>query len=394
VLEQCILGDIKIGECIVADALSADFHEWPTKDFFSKDAPGGSLLPERHQLVFVARSTPEQPVPSQQIIDKILYRRHPPYRPEFVDPRMPKQLNSQPSQPQPILGVVTPYVSLLYGQREYVEAALFLSTAHALGTAARIHYISLETYQQLEQAHEQRQMTSADRIDLETIADTLGNLQYDLNFSVGFSLLHVETFRSELYELMELDTQAKTLNQMFDQMSGGLRWEITAIEIREQQSALSRERWDSVKAALLSIQGVVVSLAIALFPMVSMGDPRAATVFLVASSFALTPLFLVAVPYLREFAHPRTRRNRRPLILGMATMVFGVAIFLSALISGRHQTGSAQLFDAIATASGAFFTMIGLTTLLLLLLRAWPHQLRHLWGRLLNRAARDKDAPI
>ncbi|MGH3887744.1 MAG: hypothetical protein ACRDSZ_14455 [Pseudonocardiaceae bacterium] len=249
VLEQCISGQIMLGGRRLETALP---EKLPKRlpdggKGFSRDVPGGSLLPERHQLVFMSRSAPVQPVPSQQVIDKILYRSTPPYRPEFVDPRRPEQLNS-PRQPAtngvtgqarpsgllrpyhpdadqhdaeqlPTLGVVTPYASLLYGHRDYVEASIFLSTVHAVGTAARFRHIWRESYQQVLQFREQKQakVTGVQtRDDLEILADNLGNLEFDLTFSVEFPLLRIETFQSDLYKAMDLGTQANTLSQMFD----------------------------------------------------------------------------------------------------------------------------------------------------------------------------------
>lgn len=388
VLEQCVVGDIRIGELMVAEALSAQFDRSPGKDTFTKETLGDALLPERHQLVFVARPG-RGPVPNQAVIDRILYRSTPPYRPEFVDPRLPKQLNTHLDQhgdrdgsPPPTLGVVTPYVSLLYGHRDYVEASIFLSTVHAVGTAARFRHIWREAYHQVLWFREQKQKAVAGqqtRDDLEFLADNLGNLEFDLTFSVEFPLLRIETFQSDLYDAMDLGNQAKTLSQMFDQLGGSLRSEITAIEVREQRRAESRQRWNSVAAGLLSLIGVPVGFVIAFLginttevpsPEVSMWDPHYAMVYLVASAFALTPVFLIAVPYLREFA--LRRGGRRALWTGLVTMVAGALVFGWALVSDRHQDGLARIVDAIVTASGAFVTVVGLTLVLL----AWRYVLR------------------
>jgi hypothetical protein len=251
VLEQCIAGNIRVGDRMVEDVLSAMFADKPAKDVFSKDSPGESLLPERHQLVFVARPDEGQLLPDQRVIDKILYRSSPPYRPEFVSPRRPKQLNSHLKQPvdgagqddsaqKPTLGVVTPYVSLLYGQEKYVEASIFLSTVHAVGTAARFRHIWRAAYHQTLLFREQKQETVAGqqtRNSLEILADNLGNLEFDLTVSVEFPLLRIETFKSDLYDAMDLDNQATALSQMFDQLGGSLSSEITAIEARERRRA-------------------------------------------------------------------------------------------------------------------------------------------------------------
>ncbi|MGH3798360.1 MAG: hypothetical protein ACRDSP_26225 [Pseudonocardiaceae bacterium] len=382
VLERCIdedIKDIKIGGYLAAAALSEDFAELPARDFFSRDAPGGSLLPERHQLVFVARLTPDQPVPNQQIIDKILYRRNPPYRPEFVHPRRPEQLNSDVgagrdgSTPSPTLGVVTPYVSLLYGHEKYVEASIFLSTVHAVGTAAQFRHIWREAYQQVLQFREQKQKPGAGeqtRDDLEDLADNLGNLEFDLTFSVEFPLMRIETFQSDLYDAMDLNSQTDTLSRMFNQLGGSLKSEITAIEVREQRRTKLRKAWNSVAASLLSLIGVPVGFVIAFLGInttevppnrTSMWDPHYAMVYLIASIFALTPAFLIAVPYLWEF--PQRFGNRRAGRWGTIITIVGVVIFVMALILDLHQNGLVRILDAIATALGAFLVLVGLTPL-------------------------------
>ncbi|HEY2763268.1 MAG TPA: hypothetical protein VGJ13_04540 [Pseudonocardiaceae bacterium] len=386
VLERCIdedIKDIKIGGHLAAAALSADFAESPARDFFSKDAAGGSLLPERHQLVFVARVTPDQSVPNEQVVNKILYRRNPPYRPEFVHPRRPKQLNSNVgagqngSAPPPTLGVVTPYVSLLYGHENYVEASIFLSTVHAVGTAAQFRHIWREAYQQVLQFREQKQKPGAGeqtRDDLEDLADNLGNLEFDLTFSVEFPLMRIETFQSDLYDAMDLDSQANTLSRMFDQLGGSLKSEITAIEVREQRRTKLRRTWNSVAIGLLSFIGVPVGFVIAFLGInttevpdapnkTSMWDLHFAPVYLIASFFALTPAFLIAVPYLWEYALRFEKRRAGRWGSGTIITVIGILIFVAALISDQYQNGFARIFDAIATAGGFFAILAGLTLL-------------------------------
>ncbi|MGH4006588.1 MAG: hypothetical protein ACRDTH_00180 [Pseudonocardiaceae bacterium] len=182
VLERCIFGQIMLGSRRLHTALPEKLPQSLPDGGkgFNRDVTGEPLLPERHQLVFVSHAVPKQPVPSQRVIDKILYRSTPPYRPEFVDSRRPEQLNSprEPATPgvtrqarttglfrryhrdadqhdaeqPPTLGVVTPYASLLYGHRDYVEASVFLSTVHAVGTAARFRHIWREAYRQVLQS--------------------------------------------------------------------------------------------------------------------------------------------------------------------------------------------------------------------------------------------------
>ena len=422
VLEQCIVGDVLLDGDGLAEAVRDLFGQEPAKDCFTEETPGGPLLPERHQLVFVARPDQDQAIPNQRVIDKILYRSTPPYRPEFVDPRLPKQLNSPTEQTPGVddhvnqlmflpwrrqsaadaeaaertptmprtLGVVTPYVSLLYGHREYVEASILLSTVHAVGTAARFRHIWREAYEQVLRFREQKQKVVAGqqtRDDLEFLADNLGNLEFDLTFSVEFPLMRIETFQSDLYNAMDLGNQATTLSQMFAQLGGSLRSEITAIEVREGRRAQRRQRWNSIAAGLLSLIGVPVGFVIAFLgvnttevpsPEVSMWDAHYATLYLIASLFALTPVYLIAFPYLQDFALKRD--DSRTLWWGLATLVGGGAMFLGAMHIDGHDTKLARILDAIGTAVSLFIALVGLT-----LVALW------VWRRVARALAKRRD---
>lgn len=406
VLDQGIFGQILLGSRRLETALPEKLPEKLPDGGkgFSRDVPGEPLLPERHQLIFVSNSTPKQPVPSQQVIDKILYRSTPPYRPEFVDPRRPEQLNNprEPAasgvtgqgrtsglvrrhhrdtnqhhvQQPPTLGVVTPYASLLYGHRDYVEASIFLSTVHAVGTAARFRYIWREAYHQVLQFREQKQaMLTGEqtRDDLEILADNLGNLEFDLTFSVEFPLLRIETFQSDLYKAMDLDTQANTLSQMFDQLGGSLRSEITAIEVREQHRIERQKLGKSVAAGLLSLIGVPVGFVVAFLGInttevpdgrLSMWDPHYSPLYLIASSFALFPVFLIAVPYLWDIGEATAkRRSKRTLWMGNTSIVGGLTLSLP-LMLGWGPGGLNPIIVAIAIPLGVFFGLSGLTLIL------------------------------
>jgi len=80
VLEQGIFGQIMLGSRRLETALPEKLPQRLPDGGkgFNRDVPGASLLPERHQLVFVSRSVPKQPVPSQQVIDNDPVPKHSP----------------------------------------------------------------------------------------------------------------------------------------------------------------------------------------------------------------------------------------------------------------------------------------------------------------------------
>jgi hypothetical protein len=375
VLDQCIAGKIKIGEQMMEDVLSANFANSPTfrRDTVSRrDTFSHPLLIDRHQLVFIARTTRGQPIPNQRFINKVLYRGT--LRSEFIEPQLPTQLNS-PAEESQTLGIVTPYVSLLYGHHDYVNTSIFLSTLQTIGTAARLRHIWREAYQGVLLFREQKQTVevgaSQTRADLEMLADSLGNLQFDLTLSVEFPLLGIETFRFALYDVLGLNNQAKTLNRIFDQLGRSLNSEITAIEIRERKRAEISKRRNWVNAVLLSILGALASYLFSLLPQVpAWAESHPSVAYPVIGFVVLAPiLFVITVPYLREFARVM---DRKALWWGMLIVLSGVATAIWALFSNRYQTGLLQVTGGIFAALGASFVLVGLV-----LIFQWASQ--HLW---------------
>ncbi|GAB2855528.1 hypothetical protein GCM10027176_67600 [Actinoallomurus bryophytorum] len=411
VLEQCIENEVRIGGKDLQDFV----RDLPTGDLvwegLAKDDQTGSddaLLPERHQLVFVERRNEEERAPGPVVINEIVYRETPPYREEFGIPKTPEQLNAvklsdrpfpngrswlQALRQEPVhdanlstLGVVTPYVSLLYGHQRYVEDSIFLSTVHAVGTSSRFRQIWHDAYQQVRQFKERKQSQEAGlqtRADLEELADNLGNLEFDLTFSVEFPLMRIETFQTALYEAMDLSNQAKALSQMFDQLDGSLRSEITAIDVRERRRNDGRQKWNAFAAGVLSLIGVSVGFVIAFLGVnttevpddggkhLSMWDPHFAYLYLIAGVFALVPVFLISFPYLREWTSQT--RGRRPLWCGLAATAAG-AVVLAATLAEDWVAGRTIVFDAIGKAVAAFALLVGLTMGALWL---WYRRARH-----------------
>ena len=271
-LEQAIAGDVIVKGVKLADFLGGlrdkitGLRAEPI-GVSSTAATSGQpviLLPERHQVVFM-RADDSVPAPSAENVHRIVYRKDPPYTEEFARPKEPEQLNKyrlpseqngrktvswrqllrQDSQAQDedkakeTLGVVTPYVSLLYGHKDYIESSVILSTVHAVGTASRFRQIWHDTFAQVRRFRETKQEAAAGkqtRASLEELADSLGNLEFDLTFSVEFPLMRamrIESYQNALHEAMDLSTQAARLSEMFSQVGSSVQSEITAINVRE-----------------------------------------------------------------------------------------------------------------------------------------------------------------
>ncbi|GAA1814832.1 hypothetical protein GCM10009682_39960 [Luedemannella flava] len=381
ILEKCIRGDITLGAHSAENALPEIIARAPRAHEFERDGPDKldstpmtSLSPERHQLVF-ARGAAHTKIGDDDVHRAILYRNKPPYRPEFVlMERRPDQLNKANGNGRtpPAVGVVTPYISLLYGQPRYVDSSIFLSTVHAVGTAARFRYIWRQAYEQVLRFREQKQRTVSGlqtREDLEELADNLGNLEFDLAFSVEFPLMRVETFQSQLYEAMDLEKQAGALSQMFTQLGGSVRSELTAIEVRERREAESRQRWNSIAAGVLSLIGVPVGFVVAFLganiaevqanPFESMWSEKFAVVYLVASCFAFAPGFVIAFPHLRNYV--KRHVDRKPLGWGLSVTLLGVATLAGAIRLQHQSNDLLRLVDVVAISLGGYAILAGLT---------------------------------
>jgi uncharacterized membrane protein len=390
ILEQSVRGSLRIrGDNLtkylytLRERISPEYRSFLTREELS-DTPANVLLPERHQLVFVPRLSRYERVPSPAVVDEIVYREEAPYREEFGQQRNPEQLNRfRLAEPRgdamrrrlrrfgqglgadkelEKLGVVTPYVSLLYDHKRVVEHSILLSTVHAVGTASRFRQIWHDAYEQVSTFREQKQQQTTGRqtrADLEELADNLGNLEFDLTFSVEFPLMRIETFQTDLYQAMDLSHQAEALSRMFDQLGGSLRSEITAIDVRERRREETHEKWNAFTAGVLSLVGVAVGFIIAFLGInttevpdakVSMWNHRFADLYLFAAGFALTPGLLIAAPYVARWAWPRT--DRRALWFGLAAILLGLASFSGAVRGDHEQAG-------VAIAVGAFFKVLG-----------------------------------
>jgi hypothetical protein len=272
--------------------------------------------------------------------------------------------------------VVTPYVSLLFGHQEYIEESVLLSSVHAVGTASKFRQIWADTYEQVRlfrRTKQEQETGRQTRDSFEELADRLGNLEFDLTFSVEFPQLRIESFQAALYEAMDLSTQASTLSDMFTQVANSVRSEITAITVREQRINEGRHQWNAFASGILSLLGVSVGFVIAFLGIntlevpsgdleVSMWDSKFADVYLIAGLFALVPVFFISFPYLREWAGRGPRQ--RPLWAGVLGLSSGLALlFIAILIDDifhRQEVVDALLKSLAVSAFIAGLSLAGL----------------------------------
>jgi hypothetical protein len=317
VLEHGAYGNINILDLPLEQYIAELAKEAAAKEI----DPGTRLPPERHQIVFAPDIGHLARV--EETIALILYRSDPPYRPQFMKVRRPSGLNTEHA-----IGAVTPYVSLLSGQPEYVENSIFLTAVQAVGTAARFRQIWHRAHGRVRDFRyrgQEETVGKQSKLAMEFLADDLGNLELDLSFSVEASadlgllipLLRIESFHKDLYEAMELRERAETVSRMFTRLDASIRSELTAIEIREQQLHEQRRLRRNAAISVLSVVAVPLGFLLTFFGINAQQVHQEwsifdwnhyLTVYLAAASLAISPL--VAFAILNGRAWWRNRRER------------------------------------------------------------------------------------
>jgi hypothetical protein len=216
-------------------------------------------IAERHQIVFVSAQDRLGPA----VVDKMLYRRQPQLWKEFAQRKEPVELNERGQY-----GVVTTNVSFVQGHDSMLEDSVFLSTVQAVGTLSRFRQIWDRAYEVVRKFRLEKQRDVAgtqQRDDLEELVDDLGNLEFDLTFSVEFPLMRIESYHSALSDVLDLDGQSNRLSRMFNQLGGSVQSEIAAIDIRDTRMAEFRRRRNEWAFNVLALLSVTVGALLAFF---------------------------------------------------------------------------------------------------------------------------------
>jgi Phage integrase, N-terminal SAM-like domain len=258
-LEDCYYGDLSIGGTPVEQHARATAAQL--------GAEGGSesgFLSERHQIVFSSTPAAED---SEDLIQRLIYRADLPYRKDYSAIRYPAELNRRPGW----LVAVGPYVSVVCGQQNYVENAIFASAVHGIGAAAQLRAIRQAAYadvQQFRRVQGAPETTRDRRRELEGIADRLGDLELELSYSVEASAdlgllvpsLRAESFHNMLYESIGLAGKAATTERMLERLGAAISAELTAIESIERRADDNRRVRYAVAVGFVSAVAIPASL--------------------------------------------------------------------------------------------------------------------------------------
>ena len=258
-LEDCYYGDVLVGGTPVEQHAGT-----VAVQLGAEGGPEPGFLSERHQIVFGA--TPAL-ADSEDLIQRLIYRADLPYRKEYSAIRYPAELNRRPGW----LVAVGSYVSVVCGQQNYVENAIFASAVHGIGAAAQLRVIRQAAYADVRQFRriEGTPGTTRDRRRaLERIADRLGDLELELSYSVEASAdlgllvpsLRVESFHNALYESIGLAGKAATTERMLERLGAAISAELTAIESIERRADDNRRIRYAVAVGFVCAVAIPASL--------------------------------------------------------------------------------------------------------------------------------------
>ncbi|MEU4226742.1 hypothetical protein AB0F17_20795 [Nonomuraea sp. NPDC026600] len=309
VLEDCFYGDLKIDgrplEAVAAELAGGT----------------GGFFPERHQLAFAPQLPPTA---SDEIVQRVIYRGDLPNRDEFSTITYPSELNRRPET----TAAVSPYVSVLCGQPDYVEDGIFLSAVQGVASAARLREIRSVAYQAVEafRGRDRAPQTTRDRRrSLSSLTSRLGDLELDLSYSVEATAdlgmlvpsLRVAGYHDALYETMGLVGKAENVARMLERLERAIRAELTTIESLERRADEDRQlRW-SVAIGFVSAVAVPVTLVLTFFGVnaqevdvrVSMFDGRYWGIYWLTAAIVVTGVVASLGLYLRQ--RHAMRRDRR-----------------------------------------------------------------------------------
>jgi len=261
-LEDCYFGDVHIG----AETAEERAHGLAVR-VGADDSPERGFLPERHQIVFGSGPAPED---YEDLVQRLVYRADLPYRKEFSAIRYPAELNRRPGW----LAAVGPYVSVVCGQSDFIENAIFSSAVQGVAAAAQLRAIRHAAYADVRQFRNLEAAggpTRGRRQSLERIADRLGDLELELSYSVEASAdfgllvpsLRAESFHAELYESMGLAARAATVARMLQRLGAAITAELTAIESIERRTDENRRVRYAVAVGFVSAVAIPASLILA-----------------------------------------------------------------------------------------------------------------------------------
>ncbi|WP_293015737.1 hypothetical protein [Mycolicibacterium sp.] len=309
-LEDMYYGDLK------ADIDQAPLEHWPMHP-----------SPRIHQLIFLPDGADDGDL-SDDDIQRLVYRADLPARPEFIRIGRPDELNRRPNRG----AACGPFVSVLWGQQDYIENCAFLSavmasTASAVIRDGRVTLLSEIAYMDRmfgivgEKAlarpsiDESRQaITRANRV-VSRIQNRIALCIDGMATLMPFvPSLRPESYHRALFEAIDSRGNREALERMLGRLVEMIRVEQDALELRvSTRSELRSRRW-TISVGLASATAIPFTLVFGYFGMNaseiesnhSMFDPK---YWVIYGSVLLISALIITTHMALLWRHRRRRRS-------------------------------------------------------------------------------------
>jgi hypothetical protein len=236
---------------------------------------GRSNSPEAHQLVFFP-STWEL---AWDDVQRVVYRADMKALQQHSAIVFPDELNRRPGRG----GALTPFVSTLWGQQDYIENCAIVSAVQLVSAWARVRHIRDVTYDQFARVQDfilsqpDGLTTPARRSDVRQIlvsaAELISELEARLTFGVEsiqsvmplIPSLRVEAFHRSLYDALDLPCQSDIAGSMLARLTSAVQSETAALRsVEEHLVELRRRRW-AISIGFLTTVAVPLTILLAFF---------------------------------------------------------------------------------------------------------------------------------
>ena len=228
-----------------------------------------------HQVVLLPSSFGS---PDWDTLQRIIYRANLDAIQDFSAIGFPNELNRRPNRG----AAVGPFVSVLWGQQEYVESATLLSSCLIVSATAAMVRTQRSTYDAMRWLHERspdelHYLSTKSRSDLRKVLvrtqERISDLEAELTFGADayatllpiIPSLRVESYHQMLYSATDLPRQVKLVDRMLERLRSSSEAQLTALSsVESTLSELRIRRWSFSAQALATI-AVPLSILLAYF---------------------------------------------------------------------------------------------------------------------------------
>ena len=228
-----------------------------------------------HQIVLLPA---EFLSPDWDTLQRLVYRADLDANPDFSAIAFPDELNRRPGRG----AAVGPFVSVLWGQQEYIESAAILSACLVVSATTAVTRTQRATYDAMKVLHERgheaiqynsRESRNAFRGLLVETQESISALEAELTFGADayatllpiVPSLRVESYHQVLYSTSNLPQQIQLVDRMLERLRSSTEARLGALSSVETEIAEARVRRWSFSAQALATVAVPVSLLLAFF---------------------------------------------------------------------------------------------------------------------------------